>query len=139
MKKILMLVVALMAMGSVSVSGQGVTIEATQMRLSNTYQSYVTFRTTNNTGRAVVAWRGNLQIRNPFGDLIWSAQLIFGDESDISPRGTDLSEQRLMANHEQPFMQDGLQKGTYSLQDYQFKDLRFTWSNVQVAYRNEYK
>jgi hypothetical protein len=136
MKKTLMLVVALVALGSVNVSGQGVTIEATQLRLSSTYSSYVTFRTTNNTGRAVVAWRGNLQIRNPFGDLIWEAQLIFGDEGDIPPRGTDLTEHWLMDNHQQTNRSAGT---SHKLRDYEFKDLKFTWTDIQVAYGNEHK
>ena len=136
MKKILMLVVALMCYGSVSASGQEVTIEAIEWR----YEAFsawhhVTFRTNNNTDRTVVAWRGRLVIKNPFGDIIWSHQRIFGDESDIPPRGTDLSEIGLLPNG----INLNASLGRYNLGDYQFKDLNFTWTDIQVAYGNEHK
>lgn len=134
MKKILMLALGLLAGGSVGASGQEVTIEGVEMRLiataSTTYKPvvYVTFVTRNNTSRTIVAWRANLQISNPFGDVIWESPIpiVFGGEGDLPPNGSSREEIRL---------HDGWKIG-FSYSDYQVKDLDFRWSGLRVAYGN---
>ena len=121
MKKVLTLAMGLMALGSVSASGQEVTIEAVaEDRRPGATARYFTFETTNRTQRTIKAWRGTLQIRNPFGELVWIGQLIFGDDSDLAPNGS---------NRKKVWMDRAR-----LLVDYQFEDLRFTWVDLQVAY-----
>ena len=131
MKKILMLALGLLAGGSVGASGQEVTIEAVEMRVSvgGSAVLYVTFVTRNNTSRTIVAWRANLQISNPFGDVIWESPIpiVFGGESDLPPNWFSREEIRL---------HDGYRKSGFSYSDYQVKDLDFLWSGLRVAYGN---
>jgi|GEM_PF-6705150 hypothetical protein len=54
-------------------SGQEVTMTAVDIRYSSI--NFITFVTRNSTSRTIVAWRGNLQIINLFGDVIWTDEL----------------------------------------------------------------
>ena len=115
---------AVMLWVPVDASGQEVTITAVEMRLiSGT--SYITFLTRNNTSRTIVAWRGHLEIRSPFGELIWEGDLMFGEHSDLLSGETVRSEKR---------MDHANTKSGFNLLDYQATDLELIWTAVQVAY-----
>ena len=118
MKKVLTLAMGLMALGSVSASGQEVTIEAVAEKRVGAVSVFFTFETTNRTQRTIKAWRGTLEIRNPFGEVVWSGQMLFGEDGDLAPNGSNRKE----------FWMDS------DLGVYQFEDLRFTWVDLQVAY-----
>ena len=122
-----MLALGLLAGGSVGASGQEVTIEAVEMRFSG--GPHVTFVTRNNTSRTIVAWRANLRIRDPFGDVAWESPnpVVFGGESDLPPNGSSREEIRLSPAPLKP---------GFSFGDYQVKDLYFSWSGLRVAYGN---
>ena len=109
----------------VDASGQEVTIEAVEMRIDATNEAYIIFESRNQTSRTIVAWRGNLQISNPFGDLIWEREVIFGKEGDLPPNGRNRNE-RLTASR---YTRSG-----FRLWDYELKDLEFVWTKIQVAY-----
>ena len=126
MKKILMLVVALTAVGSVNVSGQEVTIEAVAMRSQG---PFITFRTRNETSRIISSWRADLQVLNSFGDVLWEDQLLFQEEGDIPPMGADVRDHWMNPRYEK-------MAPAQRLVDYQFSTLRFVWTDIQVAYRN---
>ena len=104
-------------------SGQEVTITAVEMRFISA-TPYVTFESRNYTSRTIVVWRGNLQVRNPFGDVIWEGELIFGEATDLPPTGMSRKEQRLNPSSISP---------GFDFRDYQVKDMIFRWA-VQVAY-----
>jgi hypothetical protein len=136
---------AVMLWVPVDASGQEVTIEAVEMTTpqGSEYYGYsqsIKFRSRNNTSRPIVAWRGDLRISNPFGELIWDSTecvghfdtrgtpitshcepLLFGGESDLSPNGTDEQYQRLW------YRGNGMD-------GYEVKDLTFLWTNLRVAY-----
>ena len=95
------------------------------MRSNTLGQNYITFESRNNTARTIVAWRGNLQIINPFGDVILERELIFGEEADLPANGTNRSER---------WMQDRYETAGFDLEDYQPKDMKFLWTNLRVAY-----
>ena len=127
-------------------SGQEVTIEAVEMTTRQGsglfgYSRSIKFRSRNNTSRTIVAWRGDLQIRDPFGDVIWDSShcvpspslffrithhcepLIFGDDSDLPPNGTAEESHNIYS------VDPSLSSGGYEL-----KDLTFLWTNLRVAY-----
>ena len=110
----------------VDASGQEVTITAVEMRTDSFHENYITFVTRNNNSSTIVAWRDNLQIRNPFGDLIWeNGGLIFGEDGDLPPKVT---------NRKERFMSHAYEPTGFYLADYQVEDMTFHWTNVQVAY-----
>ena len=108
----------------VDVSGQDVTITAVEMRVIS-ITPYITFLTRNNTSRTIVAWRGHLEIRSPFDELIWEGDLLFGEDNDVPANGSVRSENRMSTNNET----EG-----FNVEDYQVKDMEFLWTKVQVAY-----
>ena len=85
----------------------------------------MTFESRNNTSRTIVAWRGHLEIRSPFGELIWEGDLMFGEHSDLLSGETVRSEKR---------MDHANTKSGFNLLDYQATDLELIWTAVQVAY-----
>ena len=109
----------------VDASGQEVTITAVEMRTDSFHENYITFLTRNNTSRTIVAWRGHLEIRSPFDELIWEGDLIFGEDNDVPANGSVRSEHRMSTNNET----EG-----FNLDDYQSKDMEFLWTKVQVRY-----
>ena len=119
----------------VDASGQEVTIEAVSQQSgypeldpsSSTWVSntFMTFESRNNTSRTIVAWRGHLEIRSPFDELIWEGDLIFGEDNDVPANGSVRSEHRMSTNNET----EG-----FNLDDYQSKDMEFLWTKVQVRY-----
>ena len=108
----------------VDVSGQDVTITAVEMRVIS-ITPYITFLTRNNTSRTIVAWRGHLEIRSPFDELIWEGDLLFGEDNDVPANGSVRSENRMSTNNET----EG-----FNVEDYQVKDMEFLWTKVQVRY-----
>ena len=104
-------------------SGQEVTITAVDLRHSP--NNYITFVTRNNTSRTIVAWRGHLEIRSPFDELIWEGDLLFGEDNDVPANGSVRSENRMSTNNET----EG-----FNVEDYQVKDMEFLWTKVQVRY-----
>ena len=108
-------------------SGQEVTIETVEMHTMSglPLRTYITFRTRNNTSRTIVAWRGHLEIRSPFDELIWEGDLIFGEDNDVPANGSVRSEHR---------MPTGNETAGFDLEDYQAKDMELIWTKVQVAY-----
>ena len=115
---------AVMLWVPVDASGQEVTITAVEMRLiSGT--SYITFLTRNNTSRTIVAWRGHLEIRSPFDELIWEGDLTFGERNDVPANGSVRNQHRMLTSYE---------KTGFDLEDYQAKDMELLWTKVQVAY-----
>ena len=108
----------------VDASGQEVTITAVEMRIIAT-TPYITFLTRNNTSRTIVAWRGHLEIRSPFDELIWEGDLLFGEDNDVPANGSVRSENRMSTNNET----EG-----FNVEDYQVKDMEFLWTKVQVRY-----
>ena len=115
---------AVMLWVPVDVSGQDVTITAVEMRVIS-ITPYITFLTRNNTSRTIVAWRGHLEIRSPFDELIWEGDLLFGEDNDVPANGSVRSENRMSTNNET----EG-----FNLDDYQSKDMEFLWTKVQVRY-----
>ena len=109
----------------VDASGQEVTITAVEMRTDNFHENYITFLTRNNTSRTIVAWRGHLEIRSPFDELIWEGDLIFGEDNDVPANGSVRSEHRMSTNNET----EG-----FNLDDYQSKDMEFLWTKLRLAY-----
>ena len=109
----------------VDASGQEVTITAVEMRTDSFHENYITFVTRNNTSRTIVAWRGHLEIRSPFDELIWEGDLIFGEDNDVPANGSVRSEHRMSTNNET----EG-----FNVEDYQVKDMEFLWTKVQVRY-----
>ena len=109
----------------VDASGQEVTITAVEMRRNYAFVNYVTFETRNNTSRTIVAWRGHLEIRSPFDELIWEGDLLFGEDNDVPANGSVRSENRMSTNNET----EG-----FNVEDYQVKDMEFLWTKVQVRY-----
>ena len=109
----------------VDASGQEVTITAVEMRTDFFHENYITFLTRNNTSRTIVAWRGHLEIRSPFGELIWEGDLMFGEDSDLLSGETVRSEKRMDYRNK---------KSGFDLLDYQATDLELIWTDVQVAY-----
>ena len=128
----------------VDASGQEVTIEAVEVGktyLTDGFHRSMTFRSRNNTSRTIVAWRGDLQIRDPFGNVIWDSThcvpspslifrtthhcepLIFGDDSDLPPNGTAEESHNIYS------VGPSLSSGGYEL-----KDMEFLWTNLRVAY-----
>ena len=132
----------------VDASGQEVTIEAVEVddatyvtKGDHSFHRSMTFRSRNNTSRTIVAWRGDLQIRDPFGDVIWDSThcvpspslffrithhcepLIFGDDSDLPPNGTAEESHNIYS------VDPSLSSGGYEL-----KDMEFLWTNLRVAY-----
>ena len=105
-------------------SGQDVTITAVEMRVIS-ITPYITFLTRNNTSRTIVAWRGHLEIRSPFDELIWEGDLLFGEDNDVPANGSVRSENRMSTNNET----EG-----FNVEDYQVKDMEFLWTKVQVRY-----
>jgi hypothetical protein len=101
-----------------------VTITAVEMRIIAT-TPYITFLTRNNTSRTIVAWRGHLEIRSPFDELIWEGDLIFGENNDVPANGTNRNEHIMFGSYE---------KTGFDLKDYQAKDMKLLWTKVQVAY-----
>ena len=122
---------AVMLWVPVDVSGQEVTITAVEMRREYLFTqpmgwaNFVTFETRNNTSRTIVAWRGHLEIRSPFGELIWEGDLMFGEDSDLLSGETVRSEKRMDYRNK---------KSGFDLLDYQATDLELIWTDVQVAY-----
>jgi hypothetical protein len=118
----------------VDASGQEVTIEAVSQQVgailrhrdgASSNISDMTFESRNNTSRTIVAWRGHLEIRSPFGELIWEGDLMFGEDSDLLSGETVRSEKRM----DYPNTKSG-----FDLLDYQATDLELIWTDVQVAY-----
>ena len=119
----------------VDASGQEVTIEAVSQQSgypeldpsSSTWVSntFMTFESRNNTSRTIVAWRGHLEIRSPFDELIWEGDLIYGEDNDVPANGSVRSEHR---------MPTGNETAGFDLEDYQAKDMELLWTKVQVAY-----
>ena len=119
----------------VDASGQEVTIEAVSQQSgypeldpsSSTWVSntFMTFESRNNTSRTIVAWRGHLEIRSAFGELIWEGDLMFGEDSDLLSGETVRSEKRMVYRNK---------KSGFDLLDYQATDLELIWTDVQVAY-----
>ena len=119
----------------VDASGQEVTIEAVSQQSgypeldpsSSTWVSntFMTFESRNNTSRTIVAWRGHLEIRSPFDELIWEGDLLFGEDNDVPANGSVRSENRMSTNNET----EG-----FNVEDYQVKDMEFLWTKVQVRY-----
>ena len=72
-----------------------------------------------------VAWRGHLEIRSPFDELIWEGDLLFGEDNDVPANGSVRSENRMSTNNET----EG-----FNVEDYQVKDMEFLWTKVQVRY-----
>jgi len=108
----------------VDASGQEVTIEAVSRRVI-LGTSFMTFESRNNTSRTIVAWRGHLEIRSPFGELIWEGDLLFGEDSDLLGGETVRSEKTMDYRNK---------KSGFDLLDYQATDLELIWTDVQVAY-----
>ena len=115
---------AVMLWVPVDVSGQDVTITAVEMRVIS-ITPYITFLTRNNTSRTIVAWRGHLEIRSPFDELIWEGDLLFGEDSDLLGGETVRSEKTMDYRNK---------KSGFDLLDYQATDLELIWTDVQVAY-----
>ena len=132
----------------VDASGQEVTIEAVEMddatystKGDHGFHRSMTFRSRNNTSRTIVAWRGDLQIRDPFGDVIWDSThcvpspslifrtthhcepLIFGEDSDLPPNGTAEESHNIYS-----------MGPNSSLVEYELRDMKFLWTNLRVAY-----
>jgi hypothetical protein len=109
---------------------QEVTITAVEIRFVEQRPSreefpFMTFETRNNTPRTIVAWRGNLQIRNPFEDVIWEGPFIFGDEGDLAPNRVSRQEHLLHPYFHVP---------GFDLKDYEVKDMILRWTDLQVVY-----
>ena len=111
-----------------------VTITAVEIRFdeepiegfrSDTEFPFMIFETRNNTPRTIVAWRGNLEIRSPFEDVIWAAELIFGDEGDLGPNRVSRQEHLLHPYSRVP---------GFDLKDYEVKDMVLRWTDLQVVY-----
>ena len=115
---------AVMLWVPVDASGQEVTITAVEMVVIGS-TPYITFLTRNNTSRTIVAWRGHLEIRSPFDELIWEGDLLFGEDNDVPANGSVRSENRMSTNNET----EG-----FNVEDYQVKDMEFLWTKVQVRY-----
>ena len=104
-------------------SGQEVTIEAVRMLHTDILRStLIDFESRNNTSRTIVAWRGNLEILNPFGESLIEVELLLGENGDLSPRGTHV---------------ERFHMGDYSrdrLEGYEVTDLRLRLTDLEVAY-----
>ena len=129
----------------VDASGQEVTIEAVEVGdttyLTDGFHRSMTFRSRNNTSRTIVAWRGDLQIEDPFGGVICDSThcvpspslifrtthhcepLIFGDDSDLPPNGTAEESHNIYS-----------MGPNSSLVEYELKDMEFLWTKLRLAY-----
>ena len=116
---------AVMLWVPVDASGQEVTITAVEMRLIAATYPYITFLTRNNTSRTIVAWRGHLEIRSPFDELIWEGDLLFGEDNDLLFGEEVISAKRMDYQNE---------IAGFDFEDYQATDLKLRWSNLEVAY-----
>ena len=135
---------AVMLWVPVDASGQKGTIEAVEVGktyLTDGFHRSMTFRSRNNTSRTIVAWRGDLQIRDPLGNVIWDSThcvfsgglifptthhcepLIFGDDSDLPPNGTAEESHNIYS-----------MGPNSSLVEYELRDMKFLWTNLRVAY-----
>ena len=137
--KFLTAVALVMLWVPVDASGQGVTIEAVSQQVGALVlhrdggQAEIpdmTFESRNNTSRTIVAWRGHLEIRSPFGELIWEGDLMFGEHSDLLSGETVRSKKR---------MDHANTKSGFNLLDYQATDLELIWTDVQVAYSTDHR
>jgi len=108
-------------------SGQEVTIETVEMHTMSglPLRTYITFRTRNNTSRTIVAWRGHLEIRSPFDELIWEGDLLFGEDNDLLFGEEVISAKRMDYQNK---------IAGFDFEDYQATDLKLRWSNLEVAY-----